>query len=98
MSEKSTPVSDKSEATAANKDNTQVNNPLHGVKLQEIVEMLEGEYGWDGLAYRININCFKSDPSVKSSLKFLRRTPWARDKVEALYLKTFHKKYRPESY
>ena len=78
--------------------NQQANNPLHGVKLQTIVEKLEAEYGWEGLAYRININCFKSDPSVKSSLKFLRRTPWARDKVERLYLKTFHKKYRPESY
>ena len=77
---------------------TQVNNPLHGVKLQSIVEELEAQYGWDGLAYRINIKCFKSDPSVKSSLKFLRRTPWARDKVERLYLKTFHKKYRPDSY
>lgn len=77
---------------------TQVNNPLHGVKLQTIVEELETEYGWDGLAYRININCFKSDASVKSSLKFLRKTPWAREKVERLYLKTFHKKYRPESY
>jgi len=79
-------------------DNTQSNNPLHGVKLQTIVEDLEAQYGWDGLAYRININCFKSDPSIKSSLKFLRRTPWARDKVERLYIKTFHKKYRPESY
>ncbi|MFT6087214.1 MAG: hypothetical protein ACI9UD_002120 [Glaciecola sp.] len=78
--------------------NTQANNPLHGVKLQTIIEDLEEQYGWDGLAYRININCFKSDPSIKSSLKFLRRTPWARDKVERLYLKTFHKKYRPESY
>lgn len=78
--------------------NPQLNNPLHGLKLVTIVEKLEAQYGWDGLAYRININCFKSDPSVKSSLKFLRRTPWARDKVERLYLKTFHKKYRPESY
>ncbi|MFQ3251428.1 MAG: hypothetical protein ACI9O6_003278 [Glaciecola sp.] len=77
---------------------TQANNPLHGVKLQMIVEQLHEKYGWDGLAYRINIKCFKSDPSVKSSLKFLRRTPWAREKVERLYLKTFHKKYRPESY
>ena len=77
---------------------TQANNPLHGVKLQMIVEQLHEQYGWDGLAYRINIKCFKSDPSVKSSLKFLRRTPWAREKVERLYLKTFHKKYRPESY
>ncbi|GLR72322.1 VF530 family protein [Agaribacter marinus] len=70
-------------------ENTQVNNPLHGVKLQTIVEQLEAEFGWQGLAQLININCFKSDPSVKSSLKFLRKTPWARNKVEALYIKTF---------
>lgn len=69
----------------------QGNNPLHGIKLQEIVEALHAKYGWDGLAQRININCFKSEPSVKSSLKFLRKTPWARDKVETLYLRTFHK-------
>ena len=65
----------------------QPNNPLHGVKLVTIVESLVEHYGWETLATRININCFKSNPSVKSSLKFLRRTPWARDKVEALYLK-----------
>jgi len=67
---------------------TQPNNPLHGVKLVEILEFLIDHYGWDGLAERININCFKSNPSLKSSLKFLRKTPWARDKVEYLYLKT----------
>lgn len=67
---------------------SQPNNPLHGVKLATIVEKLEAHYGWDGLADRININCFKSNPSVKSSLKFLRRTPWAREKVERLYLRT----------
>jgi uncharacterized protein (DUF2132 family) len=101
----SSPSSDSATETGADsarepakQQNQQANNPLHGVKLQTIVEKLEAEYGWEGLAYRININCFKSDPSVKSSLKFLRRTPWARDKVERLYLKTFHKKYRPESY
>jgi len=65
----------------------QPNNPLHGVKLATIVESLVEHYGWETLAAKININCFKSNPSVKSSLKFLRRTPWARDKVEALYLK-----------
>ncbi|SEQ53775.1 Uncharacterized conserved protein [Neolewinella agarilytica] len=65
----------------------QPNNPLHGVKLATIVESLVEHYGWETLATKININCFKSNPSVKSSLKFLRRTPWARDKVEALYLK-----------
>lgn len=67
----------------------QPNNPLHGIKLATIVEELENRYGWDGLAERIDINCFKSDPSIKSSLKFLRRTPWARAKVEDLYIATF---------
>jgi len=67
---------------------TQPNNPLHGVKLADILEFLIDHYGWEGLAERININCFKSNPSIKSSLKFLRKTPWARDKVEHLYLKT----------
>lgn len=68
---------------------TQVNNPLHGVKLEKIVTDLVEHYGWEELSIRININCFKSDPSVKSSLKFLRKTPWARDKVEALFLDAF---------
>ncbi|QUX90679.1 transporter [Marinomonas sp. A3A] len=68
---------------------TQVNNPLHGVKLEKIVTDLAEHYGWEELSIRININCFKSDPSVKSSLKFLRKTPWAREKVEALFLETF---------
>ncbi len=67
----------------------QINNPLHGITLATIVERLEAHYGWEGLAQRININCFKSDPSIKSSLKFLRKTPWAREKVEALYISTF---------
>ena len=64
----------------------QPNNPLHGVKLVTILEELVNRYGWENLANRININCFKSNPSIKSSLKFLRRTPWARNKVEQLYL------------
>ena len=64
----------------------QKNNPLHGVKLAEIVELLEKKYGWEELGDRINIRCFNVDPSVKSSLKFLRKTPWARSKVEQLYL------------
>ena len=68
---------------------TQVNNPLHGLKLEKVVTDLVEHYGWEELSIRININCFKSDPSVKSSLKFLRKTPWARDKVEALFLETF---------
>jgi uncharacterized protein (DUF2132 family) len=62
------------------------NNPLHGVKLEDIVNRLVEHFGWDELAMRININCFKSNPSVKSSLTFLRKTPWARAKVEKLYL------------
>lgn len=66
----------------------QTNNPLHGIKLKDILEFLVERYGWEGLSERININCFKSNPSVKSSLVFLRRTPWAREKVEYLYLKT----------
>ncbi|MFZ1660264.1 MAG: VF530 family protein, partial [Flavobacteriales bacterium] len=60
--------------------------PLHGVKLADILEALVEHYGWEKMAAKVNINCFKSDPSIKSSLTFLRKTPWARDKVEALYL------------
>jgi uncharacterized protein (DUF2132 family) len=67
----------------------QANNPLHGLTLESIVTRLEDHYGWEGLAQRIDVNCFKSDPSVKSSLKFLRKTQWARTKVEALYVSTF---------
>lgn len=69
--------------------NEQPNNPLHGLTLESVLTSLQEHYGWDGLAQRININCFKSDPSIKSSLKFLRKTQWARDKVEALYISTF---------
>ncbi|MDO3384490.1 VF530 family protein [Gilvimarinus sp. SDUM040013] len=67
----------------------QPNNPLHGITLEAVLTQLVEHYDWDGLAARININCFKSDPSIKSSLKFLRKTPWARDKVEQLYVSTF---------
>lgn len=66
--------------------NNQSSDPLHGVTLEMIVTSLVDRFGWDGLAQRININCFKSDPSIKSSLKYLRKTQWARDKVEALYI------------
>ena len=62
------------------------NNPLHGVKLETIVTQLVEYYGWEELGERIRINSFNTDPSVKSSLKFLRKTPWAREKVEQLYL------------
>ncbi|MDA3903404.1 MAG: VF530 family protein [Desulfuromusa sp.] len=64
----------------------QSNDPLHGVTLENIVNCLVDYYGWDELGQRIDIRCFNSDPSVKSSLKFLRRTPWARKQVENLYL------------
>ena len=64
----------------------QANNPLHGIKLADIVEALVEYYGWSVLGQQIKINCFTQDPSVKSSLKFLRKTPWARTKVEQLYL------------
>jgi len=64
----------------------QANNPLHGITLEQIVNSLVEQYGWNELGKRINIRCFKNDPSVKSSLKFLRRNPWARTKVEDLYL------------
>lgn len=67
---------------------TQVNNPLHGLTLEVIVTKLVEYYGYPSLAKQINIRCFKEDPSIKSSLKFLRKTPWARDKVERLYLET----------
>lgn len=67
----------------------QPNNPLHGVTLEKVVIKLQEHYGWAELAQRINLGCFKSNPSVKSSLKFLRKTQWARDKVEKLYVETF---------
>jgi len=65
---------------------TQPRNPLHGKTLEAIVTELADFYGWEGLGDRINIRCFTHDPSVGSSLKFLRKTPWAREKVESLYL------------
>jgi uncharacterized protein (DUF2132 family) len=69
----------------------QPNNPLHGVKLAEILEALVDNYGWEHMAFKVNINCFKIEPSIKSSLVFLRRTPWARNKVEAMYLQMVKK-------
>ncbi|NPA71704.1 MAG: DUF2132 domain-containing protein [Gammaproteobacteria bacterium] len=63
-------------------------DPLHGLSLKVIVTTLEAQYGWEKLAELIPINCFKSDPSIKSSLTFLRKTPWARTKVEALYIRS----------
>jgi len=69
--------------------NLNSNDQLHGIKLQTIVTKLVEHYGWSELSSQISIKCFKDNPSVKSSLKFLRKTPWARAKVEQLYLKTF---------
>lgn len=68
----------------------QPNNPLHGLKLAGILESLVEKYGWEELGQKINIRCFTHNPSVNSSLKFLRKTPWAREKVEQLYLKSCH--------
>ncbi len=68
--------------------NKQANNPLHGITLEQILNHLVAHYGWEGLGQRIDIRCFNSNPSIKSSLKFLRKTPWARTKVESLYLTT----------
>lgn len=67
---------------------SQPNNPLHGIKLTEIIEYLYNEFGWVEMGERININCFTNNPSIKSSLKFLRKNQWARNKVEKLYLNT----------
>lgn len=77
----------------------QKNNPMHGIKLEQIVTDLAEYYGWEELGNIININCFQNDPSVKSSLKFLRRTPWARNKVEMLWQATDFSlpSYAPES-
>ena len=72
----------------------QPRNPLHGVTLEAMLRALEAHYGWDGLGQRIAIRCFTHDPSINSSLKFLRRTPWAREKVESLYLFMLREKAR----
>ncbi|WP_299251033.1 VF530 family protein [uncultured Cytophaga sp.] len=66
---------------------TQVNNPLHGKTLEMVLNELVDEYGWEELGQIINVNCFNIDPSIKSSLTFLRKTPWARKKVEDLYVR-----------
>ena len=67
-------------------------DPLHGVTLEKILTQLEDRYGWEELGMKIKIKCFTHDPSISSSLKFLRKTPWARKKVETLYLRTKWKK------
>lgn len=74
-----------------NMTDTSHKDPLHGLTLETILSHLVEQYGWDELGKRIPIKCFTNDPSLKSSLKFLRKTPWARKKVEDLYLKTAKK-------
>ena len=73
------------------------NDPLHGLTLQAMLESLVAKYGWEGLAERIPVKCFSSDPSLASSLTFLRRTPWARTKVEALYLGKLRPRRKPRA-
>ena len=77
--------------------NEQPKNPLHGVTLERIVTDLVEHYGWDELGYLIEIRCFNLNPSVKSSLKFLRKTPWARQKVETLWIRTIKPKHEEQS-
>jgi uncharacterized protein (DUF2132 family) len=72
--------------------NSHPKDPLHGFTLETIVTRLVEEYGWTELANRIRIRCFANDPSIKSTLTFLRKTPWARDKVEALFIETLNRK------
>lgn len=76
---------------------TQLNNPLHGITLEGMLNALVLHYGWDGLGQQIDIRCFNFEPSIASSLKFLRRTPWARTRVETLYVKLVQAQASPES-
>ncbi|MDX8407940.1 MAG: VF530 family protein [Mariprofundaceae bacterium] len=75
----------------------QINNPLHGITLEMMLNELVEHYGWGELGIHVRIKCFNNDPSVKSSLKFLRRTPWARSKVENLYLDMLDEKERQKN-
>ncbi len=77
-------------------DDSQKNNPLHGLTLEKIVTDLVNSIGWEELGQQVNINCFTSNPSIQSSLKFLRKTPWARTKVESYYLYAKRKKMLKE--
>lgn len=76
---------------------TQPNNPLHGVRLVDILEHLVNRYGWAKLGEKIPIRCFTHDPSINSSLKFLRKTEWARKKVEELYIRSIQQKQRKDT-
>lgn len=75
---------------------SQANNPLHGITLETIVKELQAHYGWERLGEEIDIRCFTHDPSLASSLKFLRRTPWARERVESLYLYMLRRKTKTD--
>ena len=79
------------ENTEFSETEKQLNNPLHGIKLADIVAELVARHGWEKLGEKITIRCFTHEPSIKSSLKFLRKTPWAREKVEQLYLRSIKK-------
>jgi uncharacterized protein (DUF2132 family) len=76
---------------------TQSNNPLHGMTLESILRALVDQYGWDGLGERIALRCFTHEPSIASSLKVLRKTPWAREKLEGLYLFMLREARRAQS-
>ncbi len=89
-------MSEDSSPTQASAPAQQQRNPLHGMTLEAIVTALHAHYDWPGLAQRIPIRCFASEPSISSSLKFLRKTPWAREKVESLYLFMLREKKRHE--
>jgi uncharacterized protein (DUF2132 family) len=73
-------------------NHNQPNNPLHGVKLLDMLQFLVENLGWEKMAEFVNIRCFKDEPSIKSSLKFLRTTPWAREKVEIMYMNALKRK------
>jgi uncharacterized protein (DUF2132 family) len=72
-------------------------DPLHGMTLEKLLNALVADFGWQGMAQQVNINCFKQDPSIKSSLTFLRRTPWARQAVEKLYLEWVAGRVSPDN-
>lgn len=78
-------------------EQSQPNNPLHGITLERLLKELVAFHGWAELGQRVSIRCFTHDPSIASSLKFLRRTPWAREQVEALYLELAQRRARPPS-
>ena len=82
------PATKKQTVAATKEEHSSSKDPLHGITLEQVVTKLEDKYGWDELGNRIDIKCFTTDPSISSSLKFLRKTPWARKKVETLYLNT----------